>query len=104
LTSRTLLTYGGSKKIKTLLAAVVATVFVGSAFAATHTAAPATASTTRAEVRQPGTAHATNKDATRKTDANHQGKRSPTGQNEASSVSDPKMESSSAGRTGAKTK
>lgn len=90
--------------MKSLLAAVVATAFTGSAFAAAHTAAPAAAPTTRAEVKAAGAADATSKDVTGKTDANRQGKMSPTGQNETSSVSDPKKESSPATGTGSKSK
>lgn len=90
--------------MKSLLAAVVATLFAGSAFAAAHTAAPATAPTTRAEVKAAEAADATTKDATGKTDANREGKMSPTGQNETSSVSDPKKEASPSGSAGTKAK
>ena len=100
----TLFTNGESKMMKSLLAAVIAAVFAGSAFAAAHTAAPASAPTARAEVKAAEAADATTKDATGKTDANRQGKMSPTGQNETSNVSDSKKESSPAGSTGAKTK
>lgn len=89
--------------MKSLLAAVIATAFAGSAFAAAHTAAPA-APATRAEVKAAEAADAVTKDATGKTDANRGGKMSPTGQNETSSVSDPKKESSPSTSTGAKSK
>lgn len=90
--------------MKSLLAAIVATSFTGTAFAAAHTAAPASAPTTRQEVKAAGAVDATTKDATGKTDENRQGKMSPTGQNETSNVSDPKKEASPMSGSGAKSK
>jgi hypothetical protein len=103
-TGRALLTNWRYQMMKSLLAAVVATLITGTAFAAAHTAAPASAPTTRAEVKASGAVDATSKDATGKTDANRQGKMSPTGQNETSSVSDPKKEASPTSGTGMKAK
>lgn len=89
--------------IKSIIVAAVATAFTGAAFAAAHTAAP-TAPTTRAEVKAAGAADTATKDASGKTESNREGKMSPTGQNETSSVAAPKKDASSVGNPGAKAK
>lgn len=71
--------------LKTLIAGACATLIAGGAFAAAHTAAPgapATKSEKKAEVAK----ESASKDATGKTQANREGKMSPTGQNETSST------------------
>ena len=64
--------------LKSIIIAVVTTLATGGAYAAAHTAAPATS------------AGAASKDVTGKTEDNREGKMSPTGQNETSSVATPK--------------
>lgn len=64
--------------LNSIIVAVITTMSVGSAFAAAHTAAPATS------------AGAATKDVTGKTEDNREGKMSPNGQNETSSVATPK--------------
>ena len=86
--------------IKSIIAAVIATAFTGAAFAAAHTAAPAT----RAEVKAAGAADAATKDASGKTEMNREGKMSPTGQNETSSVAAPKKDGMPAAKASAKAK
>lgn len=80
---------------KRFLMAACATLFAGAAFAAAHTAAPA-ASPSKAETKAEAAKENASKDATGKTDANREGKMSPTGQNETSSVT-PKKEGSGTG-------
>jgi hypothetical protein len=63
---------------KSIIVAFIATLAVGTVFAAGHTAAPSTS------------AGAASKDVTGKTEDNREGKMSPTGQNETSSVAPPK--------------
>lgn len=89
--------------IKSIIAALVATAFTGAAFAAAHTAAPA-APATRAEVKAAGAADAATKDASGKTEMNREGKMSPTGQNETSSVAVPKKDGMPAAKSSAKAK
>jgi hypothetical protein len=90
---------------KSLIIGACATLFAGAAFAASHSAAPA-ASTTKGETKAEAAKENASKDATGKTDANRQGKMSPTGQNETSSVM-PKKEGAATGTgstTGTKSK
>lgn len=89
--------------IKSIIAAVVTTAFTGAAFAAAHTAAPA-APANRAEVKAAGAADTATKDASGKTEMNREGKMSPTGQNETSSVAAPKKDGMPGATTGAKAK
>lgn len=84
--------------IKLIIATVVATAFTGGAFAAAHTAAPAT----RAEVKAAGAADTATKDASGKTEMNREGKMSPTGQNETISLVAPKKDGMPAAKASAK--
>jgi len=97
---KVLLTIWRYNVIKSIIAAVVATAFTGAAFAAAHTSAPS-ASATRAEVKAAGAADTATKDASGKTELNREGKMSPTGQNETSSVAAPKKDASSTAGAGA---
>jgi hypothetical protein len=83
--------------LKSLMIGACATVFAGAAFAAAHTAAPA-APPTKSESKAEAGKEAASKDAAGKTDANRQGKMSPTGQNETSSVM-PKQEPAAGAKT-----
>lgn len=85
--------------LKKLMLGACATLFAGAAFAAAHTAAP----TTKAETKAEASKENSSKDATGKTDANRQGKMSPTGQNETSSVM-PKKEGAAGSTSGTMSK
>ena len=82
--------------IKPLMIAISTMVFSSAAFAAAHTAAPATAPAKEEKTATMPAGSAT-KDATGKTEANRENKMSPTGQNETSSVSTSKKEGESSG-------
>ncbi|MFL6714951.1 MAG: hypothetical protein ACJ8G3_01145 [Burkholderiaceae bacterium] len=71
--------------LKTLIVGACATLIAGGAFAAAHTAAPSTP-TTQSEKKNEAAKENASKDATGKTQANREGKMSPTGQNETSST------------------
>jgi hypothetical protein len=76
--------------LKPLIVGAFATLIAGGAFAAAHTAAPS-APTTKSEKKAEAAKENASKDATGKTQANREGKMSPTGQNETSSAM-PKQE------------
>jgi len=71
--------------LKTLIIGACATLIAGGAFAAAHTAAPS-APATQSEKKAEAAKENASKDATGKTQANREGKMSPTGQNETSST------------------
>jgi len=96
-------TTGDRNMIKPLMIAISTMVFSSAAFAAAHTAAPATAPAKEEKTATMPAGSAT-KDATGKTEANRENKMSPTGQNETSSVSTSKKEAESSGGSSMKSK
>lgn len=89
--------------LKSLMIGACATLIAGGAFAAAHTAAPS-APTTKSENKAELAKEKASKDATGKTEANREGKMSPTGQNETSSVMPKKDDAGTGGTTGTKSK
>ncbi|MET0963553.1 MAG: hypothetical protein ABWY05_12165 [Noviherbaspirillum sp.] len=77
--------------MKTLMVAISATLFSGAALAATHSAAPET-KPSKEEKSAAKPAGSATKDVKGETEANREGKMSPTGQNETSSASPPKKD------------
>ena len=89
--------------LKPLIIGACATLIAGSAFAAAHTAAPS-APATKSEKKAEAAHESATKDATGKTEANREGKMSPTGQNETSSTMTKKEGAGTGATTGTKSK